>query len=75
MVLLTFLCNLFDLRCPFSRKSRYQKKGCILYLKLGSDDQIPLAQKVFANYNDCFKHCSVALPDGTNKALPGMYAF
>merc|ERR1711992_121463 len=53
---------------PFSMKNKYQKKGFIVYLKLGSPSEVPAVQAVFARYSEHFKRCDVALPK--EKTLP-----
>jgi hypothetical protein len=47
---------------PFSMKNKFQKKGFIVYLKLGSPAEVPAVQAVFARYSEYFKKCDVALP-------------
>jgi len=47
---------------PFSMKNKFQKKGFIVYLKLGSPEEVPAVQAVFARYSEYFKKCDVALP-------------
>merc|ERR1712217_811642 len=47
---------------PFSMKNNFQKKGFIVYLKLGSPAEVPAVQAVFARYSEYFKKCDVALP-------------
>lgn len=46
---------------PFSMKNKFQKKGFIIYLKLADERQVPIVQSIFADYQEYFPKCDVAL--------------
>jgi len=60
-----FDVEITDLAAPFSMKNKWQKKGFIVYLKLGSPEQVPIVQGIFHSYK--FTKCDVARP---KTALP-----
>lgn len=46
---------------PYSMKNRFQKKGFIVYLKLASEDMVPIVQEIFSHYKEDFAKCDIAL--------------
>lgn len=54
--------ELVRIATPISMKNRYQQKGFIVYMKLGSTKQVPVVQKIFEKYKDLYKKCDVAKP-------------
>merc|ERR1711997_663268 len=54
---------------PFSMKNKYQKKGFIVYIKLASEDMVPIVQSIFAEYAEWFPKCDIALTKEAKLAL------
>merc|ERR1712048_505990 len=47
--------------CPFSKKNKKQKKGFIVYLKVGSPEEARLVIDIFKKYEPCLKNVVIAL--------------
>jgi len=55
--------DILRIAAPISMKNRFQKKGFIVYLKLGKVSQTPIVQHIFeVTYGEHFKKCDIALP-------------
>lgn len=47
---------------PLSMKNQFQKKGFLVYIKLGTTSMVPRAQEVLRTFGE-FRKCEVALPN------------
>lgn len=47
---------------PLSMKNQFQKKGFLVYIKLGTTSMVPCAQEVLRTFAE-FRKCEVALPN------------